>query len=106
MKQEDEDVSFENQVTFKKLPKIFIFNLNSTIPNVYNVTVFISHTSPTTVTNFSGGASGQTIRILGNGNTTISHNTTIKTNTGANKVLAANRMYSFTLMADGIWYEQ
>ena len=105
MKQEDEEVSFENLVTFKMLPKIFISQLTSTKPYVYNITVFTSHTSPTTVTNFSG-APGQTIRILGNGNTTISHNTTIKTNTGANKVLAANRMYSFTLMADGIWYEQ
>lgn len=91
-------------VTFNVLPNVFSDTLVSTTPTVLNLTLFKSHTGATTVTDFLGGAVGQTISILGNGNTTITHGTNIFTNTGANKVLAANIMYRFTFF-EGKWYE-
>jgi hypothetical protein len=101
-----EDVIFDAGVTFNLLPKVWLgsFFAGDTTPSILSVTVFKSPGSATTVTNFDNGAEGQTIRILGNGNLTVSNNTTIKTNTGANKVLAANKIYEFTLV-NAIWYE-
>ena len=64
-----------------------------------------ANTAPTTITNFTGGIVPMTIKILClDTNTTIANNATIKTNTGANKLLVANRVYTFSL--DGtVWYE-
>ena len=99
-----DEIEFLGPSTFFVLPRVFISRLTFTTPDVSNVSVYESHQASTTVTNFLNGAEGQTIRILGNGNTTISHNANIKTNTGANKVLAADKMYVFTLI-NGVWYE-
>jgi hypothetical protein len=62
------------------------------------------YTTPTTVTAFTGGVQGQSLRIVGSANVTIQNNSTIKTNTGADKPLAANQVYTFTL-AGGVWRE-
>lgn len=63
------------------------------------------HSSPTTITDFLGGYSGKTIRLLAfNTNVTVANNATIGTNTGANKTLAASKIYSFTHYS-GKWYE-
>lgn len=78
--------------------------LRTATPDVQNVPYFYSHSSAVTVTNFKHGQDGQTIKILGNGNTTITNNANIKTNTGANKVLAANMVYTFTYF-NKVWYE-
>ena len=57
-----------------------------------------------TVTNFTGGAEGQSIALRGDGNTTVENNTTIVTNTGANKLLLTDKIYRFTLI-QGKWLE-
>lgn len=61
----------------------------------------LGNTAPVTVTLFKYGSGGQTIKLLGDGNTTIEHNANIKTNTGANKLLAVDKVYTFTTF-DGI----
>ncbi len=63
-----------------------------------------SYATPTTVTAFTNGSPQNPLRILGNANVTIQNNSTIKTNTGADIVLAANKIYTFTLYG-GIWYQ-
>lgn len=62
------------------------------------------NTGPITITNFKGGAAGQTIKLLGEGQTTIANNANIKTNTGGAKLLALNIVYTYTLFG-AIWYE-
>lgn len=80
------------------------FKSGVSTPNISHREIFKSPSSSTTITNFLGGQEGQTIKILGNGNLTVSNNANIKTNTGANKVLVANKVYTFTLIAN-VWYE-
>lgn len=59
----------------------------------------------TTVTNFVGGVNGQPLELLTlNSNTTIAHNSSIKTNTGASKTLNPNVVYRFKHVL-GVWYE-
>jgi hypothetical protein len=78
---------------------------STAIPDTTGTTfIVLYHGTPTTITNFTGGYSGKTIRLLGNTNVTIANNATINTNTGANKVLLANRIYTFTRY-NGVWYE-
>jgi hypothetical protein len=66
----------------------------------------LPYTTNTTITNFTGGTNGQTLRVVAtsSGTVTISDNATINTTTGANKALTANLIYSFTLI-DGVWCE-
>ena len=78
--------------------------LISTTPNVLNREYWLSHASAITVTDFLKGQEGQHLFILGNGNTTLTHGTNIFTSTGANKVLAANKMYHLVYHL-AKWYE-
>jgi len=57
-----------------------------------------------TYTNFDDGISGQTIKILASHAATINNTATIKTNTGASKLLTVNAIYSFKNW-NGVWYE-
>lgn len=64
-----------------------------------------ANTGATTITNFLNGVQPQTITIhCSDANTTIANNATIATNTGANKLLVANRIYRFTLSGT-VWIE-
>jgi hypothetical protein len=66
---------------------------------------FTQNAGATLITAFDDATNGQTIRVLcTDANTTLVNGATIKTNTGANKVLAANRVYTF-LYYSGIAYE-
>lgn len=72
--------------------------LSSTTPKVSNLRIiYFKNTAPLTVTNFVGGAEGQSIQLRGDAQTTIANNTNIVTNTGANKLLQLNLVYRFTL---------
>ncbi len=77
---------------------------NIATPSVRNVRVWSCSGAVVTITNFLDGTDNHPISILGDGNTTVSNNATIKTNTGANKLLGANKVYRFTLI-NNIWYE-
>ena len=106
MKTINDPVVFNASVLFNILPTegIGTFIASDTTPSVQNVRVWKAQGTVVTVTDFDNGAEGQVLFILGDGDTTISHNANIKTNTGANKLLAADRLYIFVHI-DGIWYE-
>lgn len=107
MKVEQEEVIFNNVTTFNVLAKTPVdkFKPGDLTPSVLNCLNWICvNAGAITVTNFDDGADGQRIHILGDGFTTIANNAFIKTNTGANKLLAVNKVYRFTLFS-GIWIE-
>jgi|SRR6267378_1132088 len=107
MKREIDEVQFESTVRFKTLPVKGLdkFIPTDTTPSVKNLETWIANnTGAITVTDFDDAANEQRIKILGDGFTTIANNANIKTNTGANKLLAVNKIYVFTNI-NGIWYE-
>lgn len=67
-------------------------------PSVLNLTKFIAgNTGAQNVTYFDDGFDGQEISILGDGFTTLIHDAAkLLLNTGANKLLAVNKVYRFT----------
>lgn len=107
MKNELDDMQFLGRVIFGVLPDSPTSQFkNTATPEVTNGTVFKCSGSVVTVTNFIGGQDGQRLYLKGDGTTIISNNTTIKTNTGANKLLGANRMYVFVYFdSDKLWVE-
>lgn len=107
MKVFEEEVIFDNVASFNVLPKTPVdkFKPTDVTPSVLNCNNWIcTNVGAITVTNFKNGADGQRLHILGEGFTTIANNANIKTNTGANKLLLANKVYRFTLFAN-IWIE-
>jgi hypothetical protein len=59
--------------------------------------------TPTALSNFSGAADGQTVRLLGNANVTLIHGAGIVTRSHQNMVLTTDTIYAFTRHA-GKWY--
>lgn len=100
----NEEVVFNAPTRFYVLPEVMVDTLISTTPDVDGRTTFKGSGVVATITNFIKGINGQRIHIRGDGTTTVAHNATVKTSTGANKLLASNLMYHFTLI-DNIWYE-
>jgi hypothetical protein len=81
------------------------FTSGAVTPSVLNVDRWqFINTNPLTVTNFLQGQEGQHIKVLGDGFTTIQNNTNIKTNTGADVLLASTTVYSFTRF-NNVWYQ-
>lgn len=108
MRIETEETVFKAPTQFNVLPKRKFqkFLPTDTTPNVRNHEFWLANNSgAVTVTQFDDGAEGQELNILGDGNTTIAHNSNIKTNTGANKLLATDRMYRF-IKVNSLWVEQ
>jgi len=84
--------------------------LEETKPNVFNIALATLKTvSSLSVSKFLGGAPNQVIKVKAEGSVTIVNNGgglgSVITNTGANKTLAPNRIYTFTNVND-IWYEE
>lgn len=102
LKRTIDPVQFESTSRFLILPSKNIVPISGTTPSILNNEYFTANDG-STVTNFLYGQPPQTIKILGNGSMIVSNNANIKTNTGANKTLAANKVYTFTLF--DIWYE-
>lgn len=101
-----DEISVEAPVRQQVLEKKYARNSKGdTTPSILNTEkLALANAAPVTITKFDDGQPNQEITILGDGQTTIANNATIKTNTGANKLLAANKVYRFTNFA-GIWYE-
>lgn len=97
-----EPTQFESTTRFLLLPSKNIVPLTGTTPSVLNNEYFMAADS-STITDFLYGQPPQTIKILGNGTMIVANNTNIKTNTGANKTLVADKVYTFTLF--DVWYE-
>lgn len=79
------------------------FATTATTPSVKNSRLWICSGAVVTITNFLNGNANDDIILLGDGTTTIANNATIKTNTGANILLAASKIYRFTLI-NNVWY--
>jgi len=90
------------------LDKQFVkrFALGEQNPSVLNLEKFIAaNIAPTNILNFRDGQNGQSITILGDGQTTVVYGVnTIITNTGVDKLLAANKVYRFTRF-NSVWVE-
>lgn len=101
-----DEISIEAPVRQQVLEKKFARNSKGdTTPSVLNTEkLAFVNAGATLVTKFDDGQPGQEITLLGDNNTTIANNAVIKTNTGANKLLAPNKVYRFTNFG-GIWYE-
>ncbi len=85
--------------------KEFVGSMLGATPEVSNLRCYVGkNVAPVTVTNFLKGQEGQPIAILGDGNMTIKHGTNIYNNTGADKLLAANKIYRYTKI-NSKWYE-
>lgn len=99
-------VEFEGPVKFLELVETPLEAVDSsTAPSVLNNTkIVLSASSPITITNFRDGQEGQTIFVVGDGNSTVQHGTNIFTNSGANKLLVSGSVYIFTLV-NGEWRE-
>lgn len=102
-----DEVLFKGPVQFSELPQqpISSLVLASTTPSVLNNTRLKAiNSGAISITNFLDGQEGQEIKILGDGNTTVVHGSFIKTNTAVNKLLAANKVYTFSLWS-AVWIE-
>jgi hypothetical protein len=107
VKQISSPIQFLSTVQFAELPAnpVQTVQNTATTASVLNITrLKFTNTVATTVTNFLSGQDGQNILVLGDGFTTIANNSNIQTTTGANKLLTANRVYSFTFFGTK-WYE-
>lgn len=85
---------------------VVVFKPADLTPSVLNKRVFVAgNTGAQNVTYFKDGFDGQSISILGDGFTTIVHDSTkIRTNAAANKLLAAGKVYRFTRF-NKVWIE-
>lgn len=100
-------IIFDTSTQFTQLPKSGVgrLRISDTTPSVKNLTRFITvNGGSVAVTDFTDGQDGQSIKILGDGMTSVVHGAKIQTNTGANKLLIDGRVYNFTRFA-GVWYE-
>jgi hypothetical protein len=101
-----EDMVFSGPVTFLGVPKEFLgqFPSGNATPSIKGTRYWWYNGGALAITNFKDSNDVHTLFILGNANLTINNNANIKTNTGANKVLVANKVYTFHKF-NGIWYE-
>lgn len=91
------EVHFEDVTSRSVLERQHVQPMIGDSPNVLNRKIFRGeNAAPINVVDFLNGSDGQRIYILGDGMMTITHGTFIFTNTGANKLLAANIVYKFT----------
>lgn len=102
------DIVYTGLIIFKNIPRASPtqFKSGEATPNIQGNTVAITSGAADIITNLIGGSDGQSLRILGDGSTTIKNNSRIVTNTSADKVLVLNRIYTFTYF-DTIktWFE-
>lgn len=94
------------------LPTSFVAAINAIAStfSVKNITrVQLISTAPQNVTYFDNGQEGQELVILGDGQVTVKYDVTkIITNTGADKLLVADKLYKFHMFKRGnfnVWYE-
>lgn len=100
-------VRFLAPVTFSELPETPVLLAQKTLTtiDVINTTrVRLQNTAPVSITNLTNGQEGQSVIFLGDGFTTFVNNTSIGTNTGANKLLASGFAYTFTRL-NSKWIE-
>lgn len=103
-----DSVKFLSTVSFAELPENPVLQVQpaATTVSVLNVTrLRFNNSSSVTVTNFTDGQEGQQIVMRGDGVTSLAHNTNIRLNTGATKLLAVDQTYILTRI-NNQWVEQ
>ncbi len=80
--------------------------LDDATPSVAEGSLYTeANSAATLITNFDDGREGQEIILtVTSANTTLANNANIKTTTGANKPLSADRAYRL-VRANGTWWE-
>lgn len=80
-------------------------SITSATPSVANVRFLLIHASFAggIITNFKNGQDTQTLKVLGDGSTTIDSNSNIK-RPGGSAVLDVDTIYTFTHL-NSVWYE-
>lgn len=96
----------EAPVTQLVLEKKFVRNSKAdATPSIKQIEKLVfKNTGAVLVTHFKDAQPGQEITILGDGFTTIQNNAKLVTNTGADKLLVAGKVYRFTNF-NGVWHE-
>src|SRR5215203_4784036 len=104
----------ESATTFNVLPRQLVGELKrgDETPSVLNVENWRTiNSEPITITDFRDGQDGQIINIIGDGFTTVDHNTEITRSGDAAALLELGRRYTFQYFYDsntktGVWIEQ
>lgn len=86
------------------LDKKFVLVTSSADIDVTNIE-FIRCTGSASISALRNGQPGQVLKILGNGTTTLAHGARIKTSSGVNLILEADKVYTLTMFDNDIWYE-
>ena len=99
-------VKFLGRVIFSMLPEQPVsISKGEATPSVLNRTrIRFANTSSQAVSNLLYGQEGQSVKILGDGFTTLTYGVNIKTNTGISKLLSTNKVYTLTLF-DTTWVD-
>jgi hypothetical protein len=96
-----------SQTTRNVLPKQLIVRakVGDSTPSVLNIERLEFHNlGPFTVINFKDGQPGQTVTVLGDGQTTIAENAKIMNVSGANTLLVDGLTRDYTMFNDRIWH--
>ncbi len=105
---ERDEIIFDAPVTFNKLAKKLIATFRGSVINALNIELFkLTNAAPTNVATIQYGQDGQTIYLLGDGQTTLTLTGNIKTRTGGTMLLASGRIYGLTFLKTGsvgYWY--
>lgn len=104
-RQERDDIQYLGRSSFTVLPDTNISgSMGESTPRVANIEFLVlSNTSPQDITNFIGGGDGQSLTILGDGQSTLKNNSTIVTRSGADTLLGVH-IYRLVYY-NGVWYE-
>lgn len=100
-------IEFEAPVRFLELIETPLETIPAAeaTPSVLNNTkIVLSSIAPVNITNFVDGQEGQTIFVVGDGNSTLVHGTSIFTNSENDKLLNNGSVYIFTRV-NGEWRE-
>lgn len=97
-------VEFQERVSFLQLPETPLSPAVGATPSVLNNTkIVFSNSSPTDVTNLREAQEGQTVFLIGDGNTTLKNNANLVL--GADLLLQNNKVTILTFR-NGAWYPQ
>lgn len=102
-----EQQQVEAQTSNLILPTQYVgkFTKLDTTPSVKNVRCWIcQNTVPVDITNFDDGQEGQTLKVLGDGNSSVDPAAGFIVTASGAVALMANKVYTFTKF-NGVWYE-
>ena len=87
--------------------KVGTYTAGRTTPSVVGINVmYINNTSATSISNFTGGVSGQQLTLIfQNGNTTIVHNTSVIRLLGGASVTMKTNDTLTLIFSGGIWLQ-